>query len=720
MDRLKTPVSFFKKITDTKNPIIRDLQYFIDIVSKHNEYSPQLRELYSSDKAEYDKLKRQLPGVVFGNFSERKDSACVEYSPCMGFDIDGIGDYSTLSSMLQQLQKIDYVFAAFPSVSGHGIRVLIFTNATKDTHKAYYVSIADDLRNVLDLNGADLDLSTKNISRLWYYAPVDKFEMHLNVLSKTYSIDVQPVRDNSTKESTSYTSTLSDDDKHNIVVQVLEKRRISGRNNFVMQYTKLATEYGLSAHYIHDKMIIHAEPSFTAEEIISTVNRNVKSTTKRYDDPQILKYAKIHLGDKFEVSDTKESEGPKGNEKLSKTNQFIQIREYLFDKYEFKRNEISLDIEVKAKDKPFYDVLNENDIICELMEANFKSVDRILKAILNSSLIRTFNPLKDYLDGLPEWDETKPDYITQLASYVDAKKQGWFNLQFKKMLVRSLACSLGRIPFNKHCFTIIGNQNDGKTSFLRFLCPAPLKNYYTENLSLDKDGRISLAQNIFINLDEIATISYHDRNKIKALISTESIKERLPFGTKPVKIRRISNFFASTNDEEILTDSTGNVRWLIFEINKINHDNGGPKGYSQNIDIDNVYSQAIYLLNTGYKFALNANEVKESEDNNKEHIVSFTELDLVNEHYELDPERKAENFYTTTDITNDLSMEYPNLKLRRQMVGRALTHLGYKRDNSKSVKTKTRRKGYYLKKLFNSKLSDSSDSFMLKSLNNRW
>ena len=720
VERLKTPVSFFNKITNTKNPIIRDLQYFIDLVSKHDEYDPTMKDLYSSNKSEYDKRKKQLPGAVFGNFSERKDSACIQYSKCMGFDIDGIASNEDLVSLLLVLQKIDYVFAAFPSVSEHGIRILVFTDATIDSHKAYYTAIAKDLNGRLQLGKAKIDVSTKNVSRIWFYAPVDRNMICVNKKSKVYHVDVVP---EVSKPSTQYsgvasTISLSDDDKHEIINQILDKRMIQGRNNYVMEYTRLATEYGLSQEFILRKMGPLNEPSFTLQEIVSTVNRNIKSTTKRYDDPQIMKYAKMNLGESFEVNKANDREKEEAPEKLAKTNQYTQIKKYLFEKYTFKRNEISLDIEVKENGKPFYDVLNENDIICELMEAGFKSVDRILKAILNSSLIRTFNPLKDYLDGLPKWDESKPDYIEQLANYVDAKKQDWFNTQFKKMLVRSLACSLGRIPFNKHCFTIIGNQNDGKTSFLRFLCPTPLSEYYTENMSLDKDGRISLAQNIFINLDEIATISYHDRNKIKALISTENIKERLPFGTKPVKINRISNFFASTNDEEILTDSTGNVRWLIFEINEIKHDNGGPNGYNQNIDIDLVFSQAIHLLNTGFKFQLSVNEVRESEDNNKEHIVSFTELDLINENYEPDPERNAENFYTTTDLENDLSREYPNLKLRRQMIGRALTHLGYKRDNSRGVKIQKRRKGYYLKKLFDRVISNSPDSTIVKPLKN--
>ena len=57
------------------------------------------------------------------------------------------------------------------------------------------------------------------------------------------------------------------------------------------------------------------------------------------------------------------------------------------------------------------------------------------------------------------------------------------------------------INFNKQCFVLVGtgigadNQNIGKSTFTRFLCPPKLKQYYTEELSIDKDGIIALSEN---------------------------------------------------------------------------------------------------------------------------------------------------------------------------------------------------------------------------------
>jgi predicted P-loop ATPase len=333
------------------------------------------------------------------------------------------------------------------------------------------------------------------------------------------------------------------------------------------------------------------------------------------------------------------------------------------------------------------------------MENNFNNTERMLKNYLLSSKINNYNPLKDYLSSCPKWDESKPDYINQLSGYINTTNQEWFEKQFKKMLVRSLACALKLTPFNKQIFTLVGKQNDGKTSFLRFLCPSNLRSYYTENIRLDKDGLISLAQNIFINLDEIATIPYKDRDRIKSLVTADQIKERLPYASKATKIDRIANFMASTNEKELLTDDTGNVRWLIFEVENIKHDNGGKKGYSSNIDIDNVYAQAYFLLENNFKYSLTSEDIRMSESNNDHFVKTTSEVEILIDNFIQDPEQKAANFRSTTDIQHELSELYPRIKINHTMLGRALKSLGYKKTSLYTPEWGKSKKGYYIKHL---------------------
>ena len=378
----------------------------------------------------------------------------------------------------------------------------------------------------------------------------------------------------------------------------------------------------------------------------------------------------------------------------------IKIREYLSAKYDFRLNEVSNEIEFRLKEENTFALLNENDLFCELMEGGLIGVEKTLLALLASKFVPRYNPFQDYFESLPAWDPGQPDYIAQLSAYIHTKDPEWFTLQFRKMLARTIACATGVIPFNKHCFTLVGKQNDGKTRFLRFLCPTPLSNYIKENLDIqNKDGRFALCQNLFINLDELATLSKHDINQTKAFFTIDKVKDRLPYDRKPTTFPRRASFLASTNKDEFLTDETGNVRWLVFEIDGINHDNGGPNGYGNNINMDLVYSQAAYLLKSGYKFELTPEELEKSEKNNQRFQVTTTEEELIQRYYQ--PGNHADEFLTPSDIEEQLSsLTNGRVKVNRHSIGRALKSLGFVQIQKHIKAYNQQRKGYLVKRLF--------------------
>jgi len=384
---------------------------------------------------------------------------------------------------------------------------------------------------------------------------------------------------------------------------------------------------------------------------------------------------------------------------IQKKNKFNQILDHLNQRYEFRRNIISLDIEVKESGKETWSELNESDLHYELYESNYNGFDGILKAILCSSKIQKFNPLESYLEGLPHWDQ-KTDHINHLANFVKVEgSQHNFNKHFKKMLVRNIANSLGIIPFNKQCFTLIGKQNDGKTSFMRFLCPKCLQPYYRENIDIyNKDGKVALAKNIIINLDEIATISYKDRNKIKSYMTTESVKERLPYDRTATKITSIANFMASTNEDDFLTDDTGNTRWLIFKVKSILHDNGGAKGYNKNVNLDEVYSQVYHLLKSDFKYMLSSSEVKEMEVINKDYMKSFMELEYIRNNYKISNSKKPAHFRLASDLLKEFDDAH-STKGKLSLIGKAMNILDIPKDSCYMKNIGQSRRGYFIELL---------------------
>ncbi len=360
-----------------------------------------------------------------------------------------------------------------------------------------------------------------------------------------------------------------------------------------------------------------------------------------------------------------------------------QVKEYLSQRYLFRKDIIGNCIEYTLKTDNVWKELNENDIIIELAEIGLQIAESKLFALFGSSFVPDFNPIKSYFENLPKWNGK--NNIELLGNFITTTNQERFINHFKKMFVRMIACSLGE-NFNKQAFILVGGQNSGKSTFLRFLCPKSLQNFIKENLEMEnKEGRIALSQNFIINLDEIDKLSKKDVGMVKQFISTERIKERMIYAKNDKTRLRIANFLGSTNKGEFLTDETGSVRFLCFEILKIYF------GYKDAIDMDLVYAEAYHLYKSGFDYKLTVLELEESEKTNKVYAINTVEMELVNKHCQKVEGRNTLNFNTTTDILVWLKNLYPAIPIYLAPLGKALTSLGFER-----ISIAGGQKGYFI------------------------
>lgn len=737
-DRLNIPISF---VTGAKSNKIIRLGTFSEALNlmrfdeKVKEFGGRLKELRETDKIEYDKIKTsKCPGFVIGKYNERKDSSCEVYVPLVGFDIDKFENEVVAKIYLERCKECPYIFTAFLSPSMRGLRIFIWCDSTPVTHKDFYKKITtylstflqiptdksiskdlkengenrEEIKAYLELN-QHIDTGTSNISRIWFYSHVPEDSFYLNNTSDIFEANLSEPQEKLTRKFyRENTKSLTWTEKVETIESIVEERYKGGsRNERLFMLTCLMFEYGIIKSDILNYCKRYKEKDFNLQEISATINSAEKrSEHSKYTDENLINYLdkknrqqkEIRLSNKStnaKIDNAEEVDDGKVNG--VRKSKFSQIKEYLFSKYRFRLNVLSNEIEYNCEDFEEWQILNENDLVVELYENGFNAVEKMLLALLRSSHVPKHDPIIDYFESLPSWDKSQPDYITMLASYVDAKDQKWFNLQLKKMLVRSIACATNKIPFNKHCFVLHGKQHNGKTSFLRFLCPPLLKKYYKENVDVrNKDGRLALSQNIFINLDELAAIEKQDINRIKAWFTYEKIKDRLPYGKREISFPRRASFLASTNELEFLTDKTGNVRWLIFEINKIHHDKGGVKGYAKNIDINLVYSQAYALLQSGFNYKLTSRELAKSERNNRKFQVVSMEEELIQERFlPAEKDQEGTEFMTTTKIHNEIE-KVTRTRITIKAVGVALRSLGFKQEQEYNSKKKYQEKGYFI------------------------
>jgi predicted P-loop ATPase len=166
----------------------------------------------------------------------------------------------------------------------------------------------------------------------------------------------------------------------------------------------------------------------------------------------------------------------------------------------------------------------------------------------------------------------------------------------------------------------------------------------------------------------------------------------LPFDRRETNLRRVATFFASTNAPEFLTDETGSVRWLVFEVKHIRHDNGGANGYAKQVNIHLVWGQALALLNNGFEYQLTREEIAESERLNMAHTKLPMEYEPILQYYDLSND--PADFKATSDIVRHLTNKV-FLKITPEGVGRAMRFLQSERVTRK-VQMQTVR-GYLLK-----------------------
>lgn len=350
---------------------------------------------------------------------------------------------------------------------------------------------------------------------------------------------------------------------------------------------------------------------------------------------------------------------------------FDRTLKYLNSKYSLRFNTISLEFEIKRSLDKKWSSLNLSSLYIELIQSGIDIPMNKLEILVRSHLINQYNPISEYFESLEQWDGD--DHIKNLCSYVKTNDDKAFLYHMEKWFTRAVLCALEKEKINKHCLVLANTiQNSGKSTYLRFFIPRKLMNYLSEDIGLDKDSRIKLCKNLIINLDELSILAKADINSLKAFISKIHINERLPYARKAEYLERICSFVGSTNKTDFLTDESGSVRWIIFEVTeKINFN------YSLEIDIDKVWAQAYFnaYKREGFNPELTLADISENEKRNERFTQMTLEQEMVNKFYE--PSDNLEEFKTATEVMMDLSTQ--GIRLNHLKIGRALSSFRFPR-----------------------------------------
>ena len=359
-------------------------------------------------------------------------------------------------------------------------------------------------------------------------------------------------------------------------------------------------------------------------------------------------------------------------------NQCIEL--YLREFYGFRFNTIKCRTEYRRLTENEFKPVTRfviNSIRRELDQNGISSSFDNLRAILDSDFAPPVNPVQEYFRTLPK--STKQDMIKRLAATVVVCTPDRWEEYLTKWLTGVVANALSDAGCQNHvCLVLTGSQGKFKTTWLDLLCPPLLKKYlFTGKIDpQSKDVLTLIAECLFINIDDqLKALNKRNENELKNLITAPFVKYRRPYDVFIEDYPHLASFMASVNGNDFLTDPTGSRRFLPFEVQSIAIDD------ARKINMDDIYAEAMYLLNSGFQYWFNDAEIEELHKHSSPFQVQSVEYEMLLQFFKK-PSVKKDAFMTSSQITSYLQSK-TQLNLSGKRIGEALHKLGFERKTKR-------------------------------------
>ncbi len=282
---MASTVTLFRNIVETATPFHRPVDVVLQRIKEGATKDLVKRIRAERNKTERNELKKGLPAICFsGTFNKRNDKSLVEHSGLICLDFDGYEKKKELISHKENLTKDPYVYAAFVSPSGNGLKVLVRVPADPDNHVNYFNALQKHF------DSPHFDKTCKNLSRVCYesFDPVLYVNKNASLWDK---IDEPEYRELVSRRDPP-TIPITDENK---VVDILIKwwtkkyPMVEGqRNQNTFVLAMALNDYGINKSLASYVLNNYATQDFPESEIQRTIDSAYEHTqnfgTKYYED----------------------------------------------------------------------------------------------------------------------------------------------------------------------------------------------------------------------------------------------------------------------------------------------------------------------------------------------------------------------------------------------------------------------------------------------------
>ena len=420
-------------------------------------------------------------------------------------------------------------------------------------------------------------------------------------------------------------------------------------------------------------MTLDAEPYFNGKAVAMKIDSHARSqnlTPSTGNNQQM-------------IADSGTAEAKNDNKKEDKNSvrsNIVNMMQLLKSRYDFRYNTVMKFVEYMPKEKGWYgfqpvDPRVQKRMTLEVQLADIRVSIKDVRNFLESDYIKNYNPIDEYLfQCYDKWDGK--DYIRALARTVPTANPhwaDWFYTWFLGMVDQWRGYS-HRQYGNSVAPLLISKQGYNKSTFCRRLLPPELQWGYSDNLILSEKRQVyqAMAQFMVINLDEFNQISPQvQQGFLKNLIQLPTLKYKPPYGSHVMEFPRLASFIATSNMKDILSDPSGNRRFIGVELT-------GPIDVSVRPNYQQLFAQALSALNNGEKSYFDAQQVKLIMKSNSqfEIIQPIDQYFLL--YFELVEDEKEGEYLTAAEIFDYLKKQIgSSLKVNSLMgFGRKLANMG--------------------------------------------
>lgn len=610
------------------------LTEFITII-RSDRYKKKIEEVASLvnegliDKA--NEVKKQLPiFTATANYAgNRLPEGIMRYNDVPTIDIDDLTDEQVVS--LKPIIEADpYVLVNFLTPKRHGYKVLLYLltpyaeqlrkaafGATEITYEAlehYHRQMYELCREYCEnLTKMKVDVSGKDIGRAIFGSYDPQAYLNPELLQRVVvpAIKIVPPLPKDKKRGRKPKAKMEGDPSVNIASlepwQKMEYQKAVNSTRRIMRF-----EEGNRDTFLFTLGNKCYNRGISEEVVLLLVEHDYSKPDLDFKTPISNAY---RYTDKVDATTSEKKEEKKPMVEMA--------MEFLDTHYSVRRNVILERLEfadyaesAPGKEPAFHLMRPKdyNSIYLSMQLARIHCYQTVLHAIIDSNYAQDYNPFEDYFNRLPAWDGTT-DYIEQLADTLVTDDQKFWHNSFKHWLVGFVAGALRDEVANHLVLILFSKQGRGKSSWIRNLLPPQLKKYYRNGMinPENKDHSLLMSSHLLINMEEFEGMRYGDVAGLKRMVTQEVITERKAYDPNIETYIRHASFIGSTNELRFLQDFSGARRFICPVVSKID--------YRTPVNYEGVYGQAFSLLNSGYRYWYEGEEIEQLNKRNEMHRV---------------------------------------------------------------------------------------------------